>query len=253
MRNCRDEHAVNADGKKTIVDAIQSDPLRSDGVIDLQRLAHDLRTPLAAIQSTAEALAGGHLGALDPRHAAYLASIGDTARHALAVLDEAMHPGDASCGPAGEVLQIRDLAGEVISALEALAAAEGVRLEVANGAVDARACARATEVRQMLINLVSNGITHAGRGSTVSLAWGAGSRAEVWIEVADDGPGIPAEVLARLRDGVPTDGKIAGDQRRRLGLVLTRDSARACGGRLELVTGRLGTRAKIVLPAAADV
>ena len=70
------------------------------------------------------------------------------------------------------------------------------------------------------------------------------------IEVSDDGPGIPAEVRARVFDRF-----YAGDGPTRdgfgLGLAIARDSTLAMHGRLELDSeAGSGTTARVVLRRA---
>ena len=218
----------------------------------LDRLAHEIRTPLAAIQSMAEALAGGHLGRMESeRHRAYVASMAETARHALAVM-EAMLPAGGSAAarePAFPVsVDLAALSRVVVAEMAVLAARRGVRLAVGPGrGCPVHAVARATDVRQMLINLVSNGIAHGGAGGTVTLSTGRGD-SEAWLEVADDGPGVPEDVLARIEARVPLEaGDVEPSSRMRLGLTLTKALAEDNLGRLELVSGTQGTRARIIL------
>lgn len=225
--------------------------------LDLSRLAHELRTPLAAIQSMADALAGGHLGPPgDARQQSYLVNIRETARHALAVIDAMMADGGRPAALADEAPGPVDLAligREVAASLALLAAYAGVRLQPPENREMSLALARPTEVRQMVINLVSNGITHAGRGASVHIRTDAlRDDGRVAIEVVDDGPGIAADVLAALANGRdPADATAAAPRRRlRLGLAVTRALAAANGGRLDIETGRAGTRALLLLPAA---
>lgn len=223
--------------------------------VDLERLAHELRSPLAAIQSTADALAGGHLGPVDPLHAGYLASIRDTARHALAVITRMAGSGHNLSGSGGraEPIELARVAAAVVRGMRMLAARSSVRLEADAGVAPHIAWASPTDVRQMLINLVSNGIAHAGGGATVGVTTGSDGR-EAWIEVADDGPGVAAEVLALLEAGAPLDADPAAPGTRiRLGLMLTRQLAQASGGRLEIASGPGGTRARVVLPVPPEV
>jgi two-component system OmpR family sensor kinase len=223
--------------------------------LDLDRLAHELRTPLAAIQSMADALANGHLGAIDPRHAGYLASIRETARHALAVIGGAvgpLAPSPSGAVPRAAEIDLHAVTAEVASGMAMLAARAGVRLEAEAGGARGRALGCATDVRQMLINLISNGILHAGGGSTVRVTVGGDDKGEAWVEVTDDGPGLPAGILEQLESGALLDcgGEGEAAPRTRLGLRLTRQLAAANGGRLEITTGPDGTRARVVLPAA---
>lgn len=235
---------------KPLDHAVAEDRVAASKEVDLERLAHELRSPLAAIQSTADALAGGHLGPVDPHLAGYLASIRDTARHALAVIARMAGTGHGLAGSDGraEPIELAQLAAAVVGGMRLLGARSGVRLEVDAGGAPVIAWASPTDVRQMLINLVSNGIAHAGGGATVSVATGSDGR-EAWIEIADDGPGVAAGVLARLDAGAPLDADpVAPGARIRLGLTLTRQLAQASGGRLEIASGPGGTRARMVLP-----
>lgn len=225
------------------------------GEVRLDRLVHELRSPLAAIQSMADALSSGHLGRIEnERHVSYVQSIAETAKHALAVIEgmllrgRPVTPADARSG-AG--VDVEALAREVVAGMAMLAARAGVRLDMRESTEPAvRAMVCATDLRQMLINLVSNGIVHAGGGTTVRIEAGS-LDGMVWVAVSDNGPGIVKSVIERLEMGLPLDPVVEGSpaSRMRLGLTLTRALARANGGHLELRTNG-GTEARILLPAA---
>lgn len=220
--------------------------------VPFDRLAHEIRTPLAAIQAMAEALAGGHLGPMqNARHADYVASMAETARHALAVVETMLPQHRAPMGAAGAPpasTGVANIAREVALAMSLLAARSGVRLEVQSGGDDVRAVVRATDLRQMLINLVSNGIGHAGGGAAVTLTAGRDG-SEAWVEVADNGAGISPALLERIVNRTFVDeNSTSSPMRVPLGLALTRALAEANGGRLQLESGSNGTRARIVLP-----
>jgi len=140
---------------------------------------------------------------------------------------------------------------EVASSMSVLAARSGIRIVLHTGTVPIMALARPTDVKQMLINLVSNGLMHAGGGATVQL--GAGSLdGMAWIEVTDDGAGMPSTLIERLETGEPLDiaAEAATAGRVRLGLTLTHALAAGNGGRLEIQSTSDGTRARVILPAA---
>ncbi|MGD9805192.1 MAG: sensor histidine kinase [Hyphomicrobiaceae bacterium] len=223
------------------------------GRFNADRLVHELRTPLAAIQSMAEALASGHLGRMEnERHAGYVLSMAETAKHALAVL-EAMLVQKAENARHTDELPVEidacGLARATVEGMLILAARAGVRLELRESSPPILAKVRATDVRQMLINLIANGIAHAGGGSTVLID--AGLRDQfVWLRVTDDGAGIPQSVIDRLEMGLPLDnGGGFPTSRLRLGLTLTRALAITNGGGLEIKTSPAGTEACIILPA----
>jgi signal transduction histidine kinase len=188
------------------------------------------------------------------RHAGYVRCIGETAKHALAVV-EALLPSAAGVSPwqsCSDGFDVAALAGDVVAGMSLLAARAGVHLVGDTNAIDARTSAQVcpTDVRQMLINLVSNGIVHAGGGSTVRVSTERGDGL-VSICVADNGPGISQEIIECLEAGAPLESvsAVTAGSRLRLGLTLTRALAVANGGRLEISSGAGGTEVRIILPA----
>ncbi len=218
---------------------------------ELRHLAHELRTPLSAILSLADVLQGGHLGAIaNARHRDYLVNMRDTARHALAVIETMLeHPSglrEAALPAAG--LDLERVIVEVVAGMSGLAARSGATLSVVTGTGGALVAADATAVRQMLINLVANSLAHAGGGVTVTIMTGTGAGRQVWAEVADNGPGLPASVIVRLASRAALEAPDSSG-RPQLGLSLTRALAEANGGRLELASGPAGARARLIFAA----
>ncbi len=93
-------------------------------------------------------------------------------------------------------------------------------------------------IAQAVANLVSNAAEHGGGVVRVRVR-GAGER--VKIEVADDGPGLPAPVSSLVR---PHTG------RRGHGLAIAAGIAELHGGRLSALPARAGGRVVLDLPAA---
>jgi signal transduction histidine kinase len=223
----------------------------------IRQLAHELRSPLAAIEASAAALHGGHLGPIaNARQAGHLASMRDTARHALAVVERMLATGTSGPprgAPSGEpartaeqgVADVNGVVGEVLDGMAALAARSAARFERALAPQLPPAAIGSTALRQMLINLVANAIEHAGPAAKVSVATRLGEARTVAIAIADSGPGFPAAIVASVMSGAPGDGT-AG-----LGLAITRAIASAAGGELRLETRPDGATATIVLPAAS--
>lgn len=89
-------------------------------------------------------------------------------------------------------------------------------------------------LRRAIGNLIENALRHAGTDQPVELALHARG-AEICIDVADRGPGIPADEAERLKlpftrlENARTDAVGAG-----LGLAIVDRIARGHGGRLEL-------------------
>lgn len=86
----------------------------------------------------------------------------------------------------------------------------------------------AHRIEQILVNLLSNAVRHSRDGGTVSLE---GRLADQWVEVrvADDGPGLPADMMGRLFEVYASRVGIDGVG---LGLPLSRRLAVLLGGDL---------------------
>jgi signal transduction histidine kinase len=129
----------------------------------------------------------------------------------------------------------------------------GVAVRV-TGDVDAWILADRRAVVQILLNLLSNAIKYGPAAGVVTLT--AATTAErVSIEVADQGPGVPTEMVDRLF--TPFDRldaeRWSGVQGSGLGLALSRGLAEAQGGGLSYASrrGQPGATFVLDLPRAA--
>jgi len=102
----------------------------------------------------------------------------------------------------------------------------------------------ATQMQQVLVNLIKNAMQATTKGGTLTLRTGEGSEG-VWLSVADTGGGIPQEQINRIFEPFFTTKKKGSG----LGLMIVQRIVRAHGGRIELESdvGR-GTTFRIWLP-----
>jgi PAS domain S-box-containing protein len=102
----------------------------------------------------------------------------------------------------------------------------------------------ATQMQQVLVNLVKNASQAMTNGGTLTLQTGENADA-VWISVADTGGGIPQEQINRIFEPFYTTKKKGSG----LGLMIVQRIVRAHGGKIELEShvGR-GTTFRIWLP-----
>jgi len=180
-----------------------------------------------------------------------------------------------------EPVELGGLIDEVLALLAPLAAEHDVSLRRAGlagpglasperaGPVPARpraALADRRRLRQVLINLVTNGVryNHAGGwvevGPADSRPAGPGRAglgpggvpSAVTVTVRDSGPGIPAEMMSRLFTPFDRLGaERSAEPGAGLGLVVARALTQAMGGTLEIGSAAAaGTRAEITLPGA---
>ncbi|MGA3282833.1 MAG: ATP-binding protein [Verrucomicrobiota bacterium] len=102
----------------------------------------------------------------------------------------------------------------------------------------------ATQMQQVLVNLVKNAMHAMTKGGTLTLQTGEGTDG-VWVSVTDTGGGIPPEQINRIFEPFFTTKKMGTG----LGLMIVQRIVRAHGGRIELEShvGR-GTTFRIWLP-----
>ncbi|HEY1787779.1 MAG TPA: ATP-binding protein [Verrucomicrobiae bacterium] len=103
----------------------------------------------------------------------------------------------------------------------------------------------ATQMQQVLVNLIKNAMQATSRGGTLSLQTGEGADG-VWVSVADTGGGIPPEEITRIFEPFYTTKKKGTG----LGLMIVQRIVRAHGGKIDVESrvGR-GTTFRIWLPS----
>lgn len=229
--------------------------------------AHELRTPLAAAQAQLQRLQAELAAALPAGHASQaraatlarqLQRLGELSAKLLQLARV-----DAGVGLAREPLALDELAllvldefvqagllppGPAEGATDAPAAPPGWTLALqpltVHGDLDALGIA--------LRNLIENSLRHGGPGVARRLSLQR-QDGRVALVLEDEGPGVPDEMLARLRRPFErADRQAEGSG---LGLAIVEAVARQSGGELLLASplapGRPGFRATLRLPAGA--
>jgi signal transduction histidine kinase len=141
---------------------------------------------------------------------------------------------------------LRALVEDAATAAKAAAADEDARV-VTKAADDLMLTADRDLLFRVFLNLTRNAIEAGSRTVTVSAAEQDGV---VAIDIADDGPGLPA-TLAEDPFRPFHSGRRGGSG---LGLAIARDLVRAHGGEIELAaTGPAGTRFRLSLPLVPGV
>ncbi|WPB59148.1 sensor histidine kinase [Xylophilus sp. GOD-11R] len=207
--------------------------------------AHQLRTPLAALQSQVEAWAhaagndGVRLQAQDVGRMRDATRRTSQLAHQLLALSRA--DAHALHGQAGAPVDLRALCHVMIELHFAYAADRHVDLGLDCEPVSL--VGQEWLLREMLSNLVDNAVRYTPSGGTVTVRCRAGQDADgrplAVLEVEDDGPGIAPEergrVLERFYRVRGTTGEGTG-----LGLAIADEIARSHGSRLQLEAGEGG-------------
>jgi two-component system sensor histidine kinase TctE len=211
--------------------------------------AHQLRTPLTSLQTEIElAMLEPHDQRVDPLLERLRQRVVRSARLAQQLLSLARAE-DRSVD-VGSTLDLRDIAIESGQDWAHRALPSGVDLgfELA----DAPTLGHAFLLREALENLIHNAVSYAGTGARITVRCGSSAEG-AWLEVEDNGPGIPpAErpaAMQRFRRGGRAAGTGSG-----LGLAIAADIAGRHGGRLELLDAHQGPglRARLSLPPLPD-
>lgn len=213
-------------------------------------VAHELRTPLAALQGYAEALADG---VLPPERAS--AAIAREVRAMARLVEDLARVSRVEAGavavqprPVGAsrlVERARLRFGDVFSE-------KGVELVVEpRGSGDPLVLADPDRVDQVFANLLSNALAYTPAGGRVVLSYEALSEG-VRFCVADTGPGIPPEYADRIFErffrGDPARRRGSGGSG--VGLTVARGLVEAMGGRLWLARPGPGAVFCFLLPRA---
>ncbi len=198
--------------------------------------SHELRAPLALMRSELEGALSRNRSGEEYRRV--LLALHGEVDHLSRLADHLLLLARADAGalqPDREPIDMADFLHESAARWENIAGTRGSRIEVsapASGVVagDPRL------IRRVLDNLLDNALRHAPAGTAVSLR-GYPADGGWNLEVADRGPGVPAERRGQLfarfakSDTARTrDGTGAG-----LGLALSSAIAKAHGGTLELL------------------
>jgi len=161
--------------------------------------AHELRTPLAALNLQAQLL--GRAGNDNERHEA-LAELQAGLRRATRVVEQLLtlarsEPGGEERPP--QPVNLAELARNVTARHLPLAEAKHIDLGIAHIDDHAIIPGDATTLETLLSNLVENAVRYTPDGGRIDVTVGSDHR-ETWLEVADTGPGIPPAERERVFD-----------------------------------------------------
>ena len=223
----------------------------------LANMSHELRTPLNAIIGFSELMTREIFGPLgNGRYQEYAKLIHDSGGHLLDLINGVLDMSKIEAGKFElyeEIFELEDVTAASLRFVHLAAERGGVALksEIAPGVRRIFADKRA--VKQILVNLLSNGVKFTPRGGQVMLS---ASLVEKGIEIVvrDTGTGISKSDLEKL--GKPFEqaqsGAMHGKEGTGLGLALVKSLAAMHGGEavMESALG-VGTVVRVRLPFAA--
>ncbi len=218
----------------------------------IANVAHDLRTPLTALQGQLEALAVAGRDPASQRHLSAALAQNQKLRRLTEQLFELATLQSLEEVPIREPFRLDDLVADAVQKFDA---ASDTRITL--GPAPATAVQVQGDlllVERAVTNLIDNALRHAGTPVRVSLEVG---EAEAAVLVEDDGPGLPPALVQRLNDGEPVRDpalrRHRGGGMGGLGLAIAQRVAALHGGRLRCMPApHGGTRLALSLPLDLD-
>jgi signal transduction histidine kinase len=184
----------------TRTDALMTaDRLRRQLLADV---SHELNTPVTAMRGYLETLSMPELHLDEGTRARYVSIVGDETARLERMIGDLLDLARLEGG--GGTLQIEpvpvgELFSRVVARHERSAEAAGVAIDVAIEPGAGTVAGDRTRLEQALQNLAANALRHAPAGSTIRLR-SRNDGESLALLVSDEGPGIPAEHLARVFD-----------------------------------------------------
>ncbi len=207
--------------------------------------AHELGTPLNVVGATARMIRTGEIPADEV--AAEVDVIEQQADRMTGIVRQLLD----FARPRAPVTESSDLVALVRSTvrlMQTYARPRGVELVVEEPALPVVAAVDPGQLQQVVSNIVVNAIQAMAEGGEVRIALGLDApHSEAWIEVADQGPGIPEELRGQLFEPFFTTKEVGAGTG--LGLSVAWGIVNEHGGRIDIgATPQGGAKLTVRLP-----
>lgn len=211
----------------------------------IANVSHELRTPITALHAVLENVVDG---VVEPDTETMRVALAQTERLGELVANLL----DLSRVESGVIaLQLKSfrVAEFLDDAVAHASATHCVDVAVSVAPLNLAAVADPARLRQVVVNLVDNAIRHSPTGGRVSVLASSGN-SELRIEVADEGPGIPAAERERVFERFTRGATSAGGTG--LGLAIARWAVELHGGTIEVMSGGPGCRIGVTIPQSKE-
>jgi signal transduction histidine kinase len=224
--------------------ARESEQLRTAGLLGAS-LAHEIRNPLVTLKTIAQS---AHARFNDPEFRRLLIELVPAEIERIEGLVSGLMDLGRPQHPHLESVHLNEIVETSVKLVRPKALDDSVALSCILMASPDEITADKASIRQIILNLVMNAIQAVAvinvKRSVVVRTLGGGE--SVILEVADNGPGMPAEVRRRLFQPFTTSNKTSGIG---LGLAITADLVKLHHGQISLVEqDEAGTTFRVTLP-----
>lgn len=219
----------------------------------LANVSHELRTPLNAILGFSDIMRQEPKTLQPPHYAQYIEHIHEAALYLLSLVDDLLDGSSTSPSEPVDSEAPCDIAKEVesvVTSLRSVSAKAGVQLEctVPHSPLPTKISAR--HARQIISNLLTNGIKFTPAGGSVSVELGQTDQRETILVVTDTGIGMTKrEMDDSARRFTQARSGARGEKGYGLGLAIVNSILPLYGLKLEFGPGeKSGTSAIVTFP-----
>ena len=217
-------------------------------------MSHELKTPLANIREGTELLLEGAVGSLSQEQREVGGILRENSLRLQRLIENLLSYSEWQAKRSGLDLTKLSLPPLIEAAVETYQLPiHAHHLTLVRQVDEVSFTADRAKLRLILDNLVSNAVKFTPDGGTITVR-GRLDGADVVIEVADTGPGVPAAERGRIfeafyQGATPQGGLVRGTG---IGLSVVQEFVQAHGGTIELVDGEFpGAHFRVRLPALA--
>lgn len=224
----------------------------------LANMSHELRTPMNAVLGFSELLIDKKVGELNAKQLDYLKDIHASGSHLLQLINDVLDVSKIESGKSElliESFSVQEVIEEVIKVLTPIAAKKNVKIVEKLSLELILVSADKHKFRQILYNLLSNGLKFNQPYGTVTIEAAPRGVSDFAISVSDTGIGIASENIRKLF--IPfvqlDSGKSRQHEGSGLGLALVKSIVEMHGGEInvESILGQ-GSTFTIVLPLVSN-
>ncbi len=220
----------------------------------VHHVSYELRSPLTNIIGFTQLLGDETVGALNERQREYADHIMRSSAALLVIINDILDLASIDAGSmelTREPVDVHATIDAAVSGVEDRLAEARTRLERDVPDDIGSVVADGKRIRQILFNLLSNAIAFSAPGQTVRVR-ARKTHDSLVLEVADQGLGIPPEVLARVFQRFESNTLGTRHRGVGLGLSIVRSFVELHGGRVEIASAPGdGTRVTCIFPLAA--
>jgi two-component system sensor histidine kinase GlrK len=220
----------------------------------LRHMSHELKTPLANIREGTELLMDGAVGELRPGQREVAAILQENSIKLQRMIENLLSYSawqSNSVGLDAAEFRLRPVVKQVLENQQLTLVSQRVRLDVQ--VEDLTLYADRGKLRLILENLLSNAIKYSPRGGTIVVRARA-EGAQLVLDVADSGAGIPVPERARVFEAFHTGRAPGGHVRGTgIGLSVVHEFVQVHRGTIEIVDGQFrGAHFRIRMPLRAE-